>query len=280
NVALMLVTFALVLGFQSASGMAAAYGVAVSSEMILTTVLLFFLCRKVWGWSLLRSALLCGFFGLVELAFWVANALKIPHGGWFPLAIAAAVYLVMTTWRRGREILGKRLMEKSVPLNLLLADLAAEPPTRVPGTAVFLTGAPQGTPPALIHNLAHNKVLHEKVIFLTVLTEEIPHVPPAERVQVKRLGKGFYAVTARYGFMEDPDVPEILELCKEQGLDVPVTGTTFFIGRETLIATDRPGMALWREKVFSFLSRNALRATAFFKIPADQVFEVGAQVEL
>jgi KUP system potassium uptake protein len=172
------------------------------------------------------------------------------------------------------------MAEKSVPLNLLLADLAAEPPIRVPGTAVYMYGSAEGTPPALVHNLAHNKVLHEKVVFLTVLTEEVPHVPPAERVTVKRLGKGFASVVARYGFMEDPDIHEILDACRDHKLDVNIDAATFFLGRETLIASDRPGMATWREHLFSFLSRNALRATAFFRIPPNQVFEVGAQVEL
>jgi KUP system potassium uptake protein len=172
------------------------------------------------------------------------------------------------------------MLEKSVPLKMLLADLAAEPPLRVPGTAVFMYGSPDGTPPPFVHNLAHNKVVHEKVVFLTVVTRDEPHVSPTERVEVRRLGKGFNRVTAYYGFMEDPHIDEILEGCKLKGLDIPIQGTTFFLGRETLLASDRPGMALWRERLFSFMSRNALRATAFFRLPPDQVFEVGAQVEL
>jgi KUP system potassium uptake protein len=219
-------------------------------------------------------------FLIIDLVFFAANALKIPHGGWVPLAIAVGLYVLMTTWKRGRQILSKRMMEKTVPLKLLLADLAAEPPTRVPGTAVFMSGSSDGTPPALVHNLAHNKVLHEKVVFLTVLTEDVPHVPPAQRVTVKGIGKGFHAVVARYGFMEDPDIHEVLAACEAQQLHIPIEGTTFFLGRETLIASDRPGMALWRERVFAFMTHNALRATAFFKIPPNQVFEVGSQVEL
>jgi KUP system potassium uptake protein len=280
NVALMIVTVILVLGFGSSSRLAAAYGVAVSGEMVLTTLLLYLLMRSGWGWSLARAAGLCGLFLGVELVFFAANALKIPHGGWVPLAIAIGLYVLMTTWKRGRAILSKRMMEKTVPLKLLLADLAAEPPIRVPGTAVFMYGSADGTPPALVHNLAHNKVLHEKVVFLTVITEDVPHVAGAERVTVKRIGKGFHGVVARYGFMEDPDIDEILEACKNQQLDIPIEGTTFFLGRETLIASDRPGMALWRERLFAFMTRNALRATAFFKIPPNQVFEVGAQIEL
>src|SRR3989454_6472942 len=161
-----------------------------------------------------------------------------------------------------------------------LADLAAEPPLRVPGTAVFMYGTTDGTPPALVHNLAHNKVLHERIVFLTMVTEDVPHVLRAERVTVKPLGKGFYQVIARYGFMDDPDIEDVLAACQVKSLDIPIAGTTFFLGRETLVASERPGMAQWRESLFAFMSRNALRATAFFKIPADQVFEVGAQVEL
>ena len=280
NKSLLIVTVVLVLGFGSSSSLAAAYGVAVSGEMMLTTVLLYLLMREIWGWSLTRAALVCGVILGVEVVFFAANALKIPHGGWVPLAIAAGLFLLMTTWKRGREILSKRMMEKTVPLKLLLADLAAEPPIRVPGTAVFMYGSPDGTPPALVHNLAHNKVLHEKIVFLTVVTEDVPHLSPAERVTVKRAGKGFHNVVARYGFMEDPDINEVLAACKANHLDIPMEGTTFFLGRETLIASDRPGMAIWRERLFAFMTRNALRATAFFKIPPNQVFEVGAQVEL
>jgi KUP system potassium uptake protein len=280
NWALMIATIALVLGFGSSSRLAAAYGVAVSSDMVIATVLLFVASREVWGWSTARAALLAGVLLFIDLSFFTSNALKIPHGGWFPLLVGGGVFTLFTTWKTGRAILVKRMAEKSVPLNLLLADLAAEPPIRVPGTAVYMYGSAEGTPPALVHNLAHNKVLHEKVVFLTVLTEEVPHVPPAERVTVKRLGKGFASVVARYGFMEDPDIHEILDACRDHKLDVNIDAATFFLGRETLIASDRPGMATWREHLFSFLSRNALRATAFFRIPPNQVFEVGAQVEL
>jgi KUP system potassium uptake protein len=280
NAALMIVTVLLVLGFGSSSRLAGAYGVAVSGEMVLTTLLLYLLMREAWAWSLPRALGVCGLFLVVDIVFFYANGLKIPHGGWAPLAIAAAVYVLMTTWKRGREILSKRMMEKTVPLKLLLADLAAEPPIRVPGTAVFMYGSTDGTPPALVHNLTHNKVLHEKIVFLTVITEDVPQVPAAERVTVKRTGKGFHTVTARYGFMEDPDIDDVLEACKQQQLNIPIEGTTFFMGRETVIASERPGMVRWRAALFSFMSRNALRATAFFKIPPNQVFEVGAQIEL
>src|SRR6266550_1567830 len=280
NWALMLVTCALVLGFQNSTNIGGAYGVALSTLMVITTFMFFVMSREVWQWSLAKEALVVGLFLAMDIPFLIANALKIKNGGWVPLAMAIGIYVLMTTWKRGREILAKRMQEKTVPLKMLLADLAAEPPIRVPGTAVFMYGTADGTPPALVHNLVHNKVLHEKVVFLTVITEDVPHTPEDQRVTVKRSGKGFHTVTARYGFMEDPEIEEILDACRGKGLDVRIEGTTFFLGRETLIAADRPGMAPWREQLFSFMSRNALRATAFFKIPPNQVFEVGTQVEL
>jgi KUP system potassium uptake protein len=280
NWALLVLTCAFVLEFQSSSNIAGAYGVALALLMVITTLMFMVMCREVWGWSWARILVGVGFFLAIDLMFLGANALKILHGGWVPLAIAVGVYLLMTTWKRGREILAKRMLEKTVPLKLLLGDLAAEPPTRVPGTAVFMYGNVDGTPPALVHNLAHNKVLHEKVVFVTIQTEDVPHVAAADRVVVKRLGKGFHSVSARYGFMDDPDIEDVLVACKLKQLDIPIAGTTFFIGRETLISTERPGMARWRERLFAFMSRNAVRATAFYQIPADQVFEVGAHVEL
>src|SRR5881394_1277848 len=280
NRMLLVLTIALVLGFQTASNLAGAYGVALSTLMALTTVMFYVMSREVWGWSVVKAASVSGAFLVVDLTFLVANALKIWHGGWVPLVIAIALYFLMTTWKGGREILSKRIAEQSLPVKLLLADIAAEPPIRVPGTAVFMYGSSDGTPPALTLNLAHNKVLHEKIVFLTIITEDVPHVPADQRVIVKRAGKGFHRVTARYGFMQDPDISEVLAACKENHLDIPLAGTTFFLGRETLIASDRPGMALWRGRLFAFMSRNALRATAFFKIPPNQVFEVGAYVEL
>jgi KUP system potassium uptake protein len=280
NWGLMLLTCALVLWFRTSSNIAGAYGVALSTLMLMTTLMFYVMSREVWGWSVARAAGVAGLFLWLDLLFLGANALKIRYGGWVPLVIAAAIFLLMTTWKRGREILAKRMQEKTVALKMLLADLAAEPPLRVPGTAVFMYGTTDGTPPALVHNLAHNKVLHERIVFLTMVTEDVPHVPAAERVTVKPLGKGFYSVIARYGFMDDPDIEDVLAACEVKSLDIPIAGTTFFLGRETLVASDRPGMPQWREQLFAFMSRNALRATAFFKIPADQVFEVGAQVEL
>jgi KUP system potassium uptake protein len=280
NWGLMLLTCALVFWFRTSSNIAGAYGVALSTLMLITTLMFYVMSREVWRWSFARAAIVSGLFVWVDILFFGANMLKIRYGGWVPLGIAAAIFLLMTTWKRGREILGKRMLEKTVPLKMLLADLAAEPPIRVPGTAVFMYGTADHTPPALVHNLAHNKVLHEKVVFLTVVTEDVPHVEPRERVTVKHIGKGFHTVVARYGFMDDPDIEDVLGACRTKTLEIRIEGTTFFLGRETLVASDRPGMAQWREQLFAFMSRNALRATAFFKIPANQVFEVGTQVEL
>ena len=280
NWGLMALTCALVLSFRTSSNIAGAYGVALSTLMLITTLMFYVMSREVWRWSFARAAIVSGLFLWVDLLFFGANMLKIRYGGWVPLLIAAAIFLLMTTWKRGREILAKRMLEKTVPLKMLLADLAAEPPIRVPGTAVFMYGTADHTPPALVHNLAHNKVLHEKVVFLTVVTEDVPHVEPRERVTIRHIGKGFHTVLARYGFMDDPDIDDVLGACRTRTLDIRMEGTTFFLGRETLVASDRPGMAEWREQLFAFMSRNALRATAFFKIPANQVFEVGTQVEL
>ena len=280
NWGLMLLTCAFVLYFRSSTNIAGAYGVALSTLMLMTTLMFYVMSREVWRWSFLKAAVVVGLFLAMDIPFFIANAMKIENGGWIPLATAAVLFLLMSTWKRGREILSKRMQEKSVPLNILMADLAADPPLRVPGVAVFMSGNPGGTPPALVHNLAHNKVLHERVVFLTVVTDEIPHVPAAERVKVKHLGKGFHSVHVRYGFMEDPSMLDIIDRARERRLEIPLEGTTFFLGREELVSTDRPGMARWRERLFAFMSRNALRATAFFQIPSTQVFEVGAQVEL
>ncbi len=255
NRGLMLLTCVLVIGFHAAdtaqptsSNIAGAYGVALSTLMLITTLMFYVMSREVWRWSFARAAIVSGLFLCVDVPFFGANMLKIRSGGWVPLAIAAAIFLLMTTWQRGREILGKRMQEKTVALKMLLADLAAEPPLRVPGTAVFLYGTTDGTPPALVHNLTHNKVLHERVVFLTMVTQDVPHVSTAERVTVKAIGKGFYRVVASYGFMDDPDIDDVLAACQVKSLDIAIAGTTFFLGRETLVASDRPGMRHWRTR--------------------------------
>jgi KUP system potassium uptake protein len=237
------------------------------------------LSRNVWGWSRARAGALTLFLLIFDTAFFGANLLKVPQGGWFPLCLAAVALVLLSTWKRGREILVQRLRERSIPLPLFIADLVAEPPIRVPGTAVFLTSAPDA-PPALVHNLIHNKVLHEQIVLLTVVTEDVPHVSSASRVDIEVLPAGFYRVTVRYGFMQDPNVPEALAACRARGLNLQFPTTTFFLGRETLISAGHAGLSSWRKRLFALMSRNALPANAFFHLPADQIFEVGAQVEL
>jgi KUP system potassium uptake protein len=280
NWSLMVACCGLVLGFGASTHLAAAYGMAVTTTMVITTVLLYVLARKRWHWSRLAAGALAALFLPVDLAFLAANAIKIEHGGWFPLLVALAVFTLLSTWKRGRQVLGRRLRETALPLESFLADLAAQRVTRVPGTAVFLTGDPEGTPHALLHNLNHNHVLHEQVILLTVDTAEVPYVPSRERLEVKELGQGFRRIVAHYGFMQDPNVPGVLALASTPEFPMEPMRTTYFLGREKLIPAGRSGMARWRERLFAFLSRSAEGATTFFRIPPNRVVELGAQIEL
>jgi KUP system potassium uptake protein len=270
----------LVIGFKTSSNIAAAYGVAVSTTMAITSILACAVARRVWGWSWLKLLSVFSIFLAADLAFLTANFSKIPDGGWFPLLIGIIVFTLMTTWRRGRQILWERLRENSVPIATFIKKLEAQPPARVSGISVFMTSDPDGTPPALIHNVQHNKVLHHKNLLLTILTREIPCISAEERVTVEKVSDDFYRITAFYGFTETPDIHDILQACTDKGVHFPMDEITFFLGRETLIPTKRPGMALWREHLFTLMSRNAERATAYFNIPSDRVVEIGIQVKL
>jgi KUP system potassium uptake protein len=280
NWALMLACIGLVVGFRSSSNLAAAYGIAVTATMGITSLLLYVVARQRWGWNRYAAGLLIALFLGVDLAFFGANSLKIPHGGWFPLVIAAAVYTLMATWWQGRRLLAHRLQAQLLPLERFLQEVRERQPPRVPGTAVFLYGHPTGTPPALLLNLRHNKVLHARIVVLTVVMEEIAHVPPRERIVFMPLGEECYRVVAHYGFMESPDVPALLEQTKRYGLPLEPENITYFLGRETLLATEKPGMAIWRERLFALMTRNAQSAMTFFCIPPSQVVELGSQVEL
>jgi KUP system potassium uptake protein len=280
NWALLVAAVLLVLGFRTSGAMAAAYGLAVSATMVVTSVLLFFVMRTRWRWGRARAALITCAFLVVDLAFLGANSLKIREGGWFPLLVGVAGYVVMSTWRRGRELLRQRLRESAIPVDELLRSMSAKPPAKVSGTAVFLTGNPDGAPPTLLHNVRHNKVLHERIVFLTMVTDESPHVSDEERVEVLKLCAPFYRVVAHYGFMEEPNVPALLRLCGSHGLPINPELVTYFLGRETLLATDRPGMPIWRERLFALISRNAVGPAVAFQIPVAQVVELGAQIEL
>jgi KUP system potassium uptake protein len=281
NWALMLACIALVLGFRSSSNLAAAYGVAVTTDMVFATLLFAAVARGRWHWSRARVALLLAGFLTMDLAFWGANIVKVPHGGWFPLVLAGAVFTLMTTWKRGRIILRERLAEGRIPLPDFIASITRGSVTRVGGTAVFMYSDPEATPPALMHNLKHNRVLHETVVLLSVLPEEVPHVDKKRRAETEPLGHGFYRVRLHYGFMEDPNVPRDIKFAEGEGLKFRSMETSYFLGHERLMATRRTGgMALWREHLFALMSRNARNATDFFQLPPNRVVELGATVEL
>lgn len=271
----------LVLGFRSSSAIAAAYGVAVTTVMLVTVLLLTVVQRERWRWSVGAVALFSGIFLTINLTFWGANVLKIPQGGWFPLVVGVLIFTGMTTWKTGRQILARRLAESTLPWEFFVRDMLLNPPHRVPGTAVFMYSNPEGAPPALLHSVKHYQVLHERVVLLSVTTEEAPHVPADERVRLEDVGEGFFRLVLRYGFMERPRVTEDLTRIRtDSGLSLDPANVTFFLGRETLIASDRPGMAIWREKLFALMSRNARPATSFFGLPPNRVVELGWQVEL
>jgi KUP system potassium uptake protein len=267
-------TLGLVLAFRSSERLAAAFGLAVSGTMAITTVLFAFVARRRLGWSV---AALAPFFLSVDLGFVAANVAKVGHGGWVPLLIGGGLFVLMTVWSRGRAMLRQKYHERAFPLDAFLASFSADPCARVPGTAVFLSPNVGATPPALLHYLKHAKSLHENVVILTVQTEEVPHVTPDERVAVEALAQGFWRVVGRYGFMETPDVPALFRLARERGMEEP-RDVTYFLGRETVVASHAKGS--WGQRLFALMHRNARPAADFFGLPPNRVMEVGAQVEL
>jgi KUP system potassium uptake protein len=282
NAALMIGCIALVLGFKESTNLAAAYGMAVVGTMTMTTVLFYFVARRVWKWRLLPVVLLVGQFLIVDLAFLGANSVKILHGGWLPLAVAGIVYALMTTWKTGRARLEANVREQTLPMDLLLSDIARSRPARVQGTAVIMTRDSEGAPPVLLHHLKHTKVLHDQILLLSIVSRNIPHVEGQARLHVEVLGHGFYRAIAAYGFMETPDIPDLLNQClaREPTLEFRPLDTTFILARDTILVTGRSGMWRWRKRLFAFMARNNVRATAFFNIPPNRVLELGAQVEL
>ena len=280
NWSLMLACISLVLGFRSSDNLAAAYGIAVVMTMMMTTLLLFFAARRLWGWTGFQAGVLCTFFLTIELCFLGANVAKIVHGGWVPLVVGVMGFTLMSTWKTGRQRLHQRLLKSLLPIEDFLKDVAESKPTRVPGTAIFLAGNPDGTPAALTHNFKHNKIIHKRVVLLTIVIEEIPFVENERRLSVTDLGQEFYRVLGRYGFMEEPNAAEILKLCKPYGLNFRAMETTYFLSRETIIASDRRGLARWRKRLFALLARNAQPANAYFRLPPNRVVELGLQVEI
>jgi KUP system potassium uptake protein len=280
NWALMLATVLIVVGFGSSGAVASAYGIAVTLTMIITVLLLYVVETERWGWSKPGAVAVMLPLLLIDLAFFAANALKLRQGGWVTLAVATILFTLMTTWRTGRRLVAERLAARALPLNEFLATIAATHPVRVRGTAVFMTAQPTGTPPALVHNMQYNRVLHERVVILTVSTAPRPHVSDEERLFTEPIGHDLFNVRVQYGFMEDPNVPAALAQARRGGLDIDLNDVTYFLGRETIIVTRRRGMAVWREKLFVLMTRNAVRATAFFRLPPERVVELGVQVEM
>ena len=272
-----------VLGFGSSSALASAYGVAMTGTMLVDTFLTFFVIRYGWRYNLALCLLATGLFMTIDLAFFSSSLLKIDDGGWFPLALAGVMLFLMLTWRRGRAILVSRSRDAAIPLDGFLKNTLRHPPQRVPGTAVFMIANPEAVPHALLHNLSHNKVLHERIIFLTVRIEEVPWLGFDERVSVQGLGEGCWRVVMRFGFKNKTDVPHALHaLCPSHGLSIEPLETSYFLSRETLVpVTGRDdGMALWRERVFVAMARNAGSAVDYFHLPANRVIELGTRVEI
>ena len=277
---LMIATIVITLGFRSSSALAAAYGIAVSLTMLVTALLLHVVAIERWKWPRPVAYLTTGIFLTIDIAFLSANLLKLFQGGWLPLIIGAGLFTLMTTWKTGRRLVAERISARTIPIESFMAGIRADPPVRVPGTAVFMTATPKGTPPALMHNLKYNKVLHEHVVVLSVQTAPMPYVTPEDFVAVDSLGEGIFNVRVRYGFMQDPNVPEALKEAQKAGLRMDDHDLTFFLGRETIIVTSHAGMATWRERLFVLMARNAVRATAFFRLPTERVVELGVQVEM
>lgn len=282
NWLLMICCVGLVLGFKSSAALASAYGVAVTATMLITTLLFCFLLIYGWNWSAPKAVGVCGVFITVELIFFAANVVKIPDGGWFPLVVGWAVFILMTTWKAGRQIIYRLLQARTLPLQQLLDRLPSMQVARVPGTALFMYGNREGTPPALLANLDHNRTLHERIIFVAVRIHEKPHLEEFERLEIESLAEGFFRITLNFGYMERPDVPRYLHGLEVGGTRLVIFESTFFLGRETVIPRGdlMSGMALWREELFAFLTRNAVDATQFFSLPPDRVVELGTQLEI
>lgn len=280
NWLLLLSIIGLVVGFKSSDRLASAYGIAVTGTMLASTILAYYLARYAWKWPTAGCIALLVAFATVDLTFFGANALKLAEGGWFPLVVGFVVYTLMTTWKRGRKLLIERLQPGTMPIDPFLASVERSFPHRVPGTSIFMTSISEGVPHAMLHNMKHNKVLHERVVLLTVQMLDVPWVSDSERVKVESLGHEFYRIFIQYGFKEDPDIPRELELCEPMGLHFDMMDTSFFLSRETLVASARPGMTFWRERLFAGMARNARSVTDFFNIPPNRVVELGAQVEL
>jgi KUP system potassium uptake protein len=281
NFILMVACIALVLTFRTSSNLAAAYGIAVTTTMVITTILFYFVAIYGWGWNKVFAFLLCGFFLVIEGSFWGANLLKVLHGGWFPLVVGILIYTLMTTWNRGRQILSERMLEYIIPLTNFLENVRTTKPVRVPGVAIYMSGHPQYVPPTLYQSYRHFNCMHEHLVLLFVHTSDIPHVPVSNRVRLQNIGPQIYKVAIDYGFMDLPDVPhELRGLILDHNVALDPDNATFFLGREHIMATEREGMMIWREHLFAIMSRNSQPATRFFQLPRNRVVEIGSVIEL
>lgn len=276
NWSLYFAVVALVVGFKSSSNLAAAYGIAVTGTMLIDTILVAFVMVLMWKWHWSVVAAIAGFFLTVDIAFFAANAIKIPEGGWFPIAMGLVSFTVLTTWRRGRRLVAQEMAKQSIPMGDFIT--AIDSVHRINGTAVFMTSSKEGVPPALLHNLKHNQVLHERVVLVTVQTADTPHVNDFDRIYLHRMGKGFMRLVVRYGFMESPDIRAMLEQCKHLGERFDMMETTFYLSRETIVPSMTRRMTLLRARLFSLLSKNATSASDFFQIPTNRVVELGTQL--
>jgi KUP system potassium uptake protein len=279
NWALMVMVMVLVLMFGESSNLAAAYGIAVTGTMFITTCMLTVLVVRVWQWPIWVAVPILLIFFVIDALYFASNLTKVPDGGWFPLLVGLFAFTLLTTWAKGRQLMIARLREAAMPVSVFVKS-AANSATRVPGTAVFMTSASDGVPHALLHNLKHNKVLHERVILLTVTIEDYPYVDGERRVEFRDLGQGFFRLVLHYGFMEDVNVPQALQLVDQCGAQFKMMDTSFFLARQTLLPSERPGMAIWREKLFAWMLRNAESAMEFFRLPTNRVVELGSQVEI
>ncbi|OYW75887.1 MAG: potassium transporter Kup [Verrucomicrobia bacterium 12-59-8] len=280
NWVLMLACLTLVLAFRNSTNLAAAYGVAVTMTMLITTFLFYFAARHLWQWSLLKTLPLCLLFAVIEIAFLSANLVKFFDGGWFPLVVGVIIFTLMTTWATGRRLVRASMEKSALTQETLCQSIKRSPPITVPGTAIFMSSTSGRAPIALLHSLKHYRAIHERVIFMTLITEDEPWVPPGRRVEVEKIAEGFWRVTGRYGFMQKPNVPRLLHHCSNQGLEVVAEKATFFLGREIIVPSPKPGMVIWREHLFAFASKLAQQPATYFQIPVGRVIELGQQVEI
>jgi KUP system potassium uptake protein len=281
NSFLLVMVLVAVFGFRSSDSLSAAYGIAVTGTMTITTLLALVVARYQWHWNPIAVVAAGVLFLTIDLSFLGANLIKVEYGGWFPLVLGLGVFVLMTTWRRGRELVVREIKQGGLALAPFIANISEHPPLRVPGTAVFLTANQNAVPHALLHNLKHNKVLHERNVMLTVDMLETPVADPGERIHITAMGNEFFGLELRFGFAEDPNIPLALSMCSSANLPFDLMDTTFFLSRENIVADKRrPGMVLWRDKLFAFMARNAVPATAFFQIPGNRLIELGAQVEI